>query len=280
MPSERPTLSIEQMKQFKAYDHEEVQQYLTEQCASYVYLDDLLQFVAINKLCGDQLLSLTHEQAKDMGLTAGGPRLKLLQSVPILKTGFKCENLVDPTLYFEIGQDFFSLPGNKTLRLKKVFDDKLEHLRVSPLLSDVLKSVSADIEYVNLEQNFLVNIQPVADFTPGMPKVKLINLRFNRIDESEENWQAVAQMATSLSDRKGAVIIYGNPIASYLSRDDFVALYRDNPEVFLRIIWIPENWIAGGEWRQCLDGLHNMQRSVLRAHQEFYQQFNGKYDRK
>ncbi|KAI3633459.1 hypothetical protein MIR68_008406 [Amoeboaphelidium protococcarum] len=278
MPSERPTLSIEQMKQFKAYDHEEVQQYLTEQCASYVYLDDLLQFVAINKLCGDQLLSLSHEQAKDMGLIAGGPRLKLLQSIPTLKTDFGNENMADSSEYHEIDQDFFNLSQVKALRLEKVFDDKLEHLRVSPLLSDALKSVSTNVEYVNLEQNFLVNIQSVAEFIPGMPNVKLINLRFNRIDESEENWQDVAQIATLLSDRKGALIIYGNPIASYLSRDDFVALYRDNPEVFLRIIWIPENWIAGGEWRQCLDGLHNMQRSVMHAHQEFYKHFNDKYD--
>ncbi|KAI3635905.1 hypothetical protein MIR68_006543 [Amoeboaphelidium protococcarum] len=77
----------------------------------------------------------------------------------------------------------------------KVFDDKLSCLRVSPLLSDALNSVSADVEYVNLEQNFLVYIQPVAEFTPGTPKVKLINLRFNRIDESEQNWEAIVYIA-------------------------------------------------------------------------------------
>lgn len=104
-----------------------------------------------------------------------------------------------------------------------------------------------------------------------MPKsVRFVDLTSNRLGLDQVS--ALVELLKTVAERRGAVVVWGNHIASSDAQPFFEELATTDPALFLRLIWIPETWIDGRRWSGMLGKCEAaMVDKVHQAHATYYQ---------
>jgi hypothetical protein len=89
------------------------------------------------------------------------------------------------------------------------------------------------------------------------PRVSLIDLHINRIEATAEQFAYVKVLTGLMAARKGALVVWGNPIASTDAlkwMSDFAqhASAHDESHPFFHLVWILEKWITDKKWLNVL----------------------------
>ena len=129
------------------------------------------------------------------------------------------------------------------------------------------ESISREaITGIDLSENnlFEEDLPLVVDFLKQFPHCRMLNLSGNRIYKNHD------ELIARLLERKIIVVLTGNPIATVDRKDFFRALEQDRPHLLEFLIWIPEQWLAVGNWK-VLIGTEEAQALVVKAHQDYYQ---------
>ena len=171
-------------------------------------------------------------------------------------------------------QDVFSRAGrmqfarcsllNKQLGVT-VVDDEFETL--GRPLTAVLQELAADAPPgapldVRLEYQYFSKLDP---FFHLEDRWRLVSLARNQIFGTEANEMALTKLLHIIDKNNGALVLYGNPIASVSGAPWIGRLLHAHPRLFLRLLWVEPRQLSTFGWSAML-GISAAEADKLRIH--------------
>ena len=130
----------------------------------------------------------------------------------------------------------------------KIVDDQFSFMRI-PTLTQFISSLTPSSDAVMLNKHQLSDIPTaVNDMLSKLPELKYVDLSYNFISATESNQSAVVNLLEQLNEKQGALMIYCNPICSVESAAWIRSLADTRPDLYHRMIWVPESWLGGEHW--------------------------------
>jgi hypothetical protein len=127
---------------------------------------------------------------------------------------------------------------------------------------------------------YLGDLLPLVTAVRKFTNVVKVDVSMNRIEASAAQFQLLKQLAQELASRGGALVIYGNPIASSDASASWSAFAvegatRADPRArhpFFSVIWIMRQWLDAKTWLLLLDNdARKAGDKVYAAHKAFFQ---------
>lgn len=116
----------------------------------------------------------------------------------------------------------------------------------------------------------------IADFVKLFPACEVVDLSFNRFYGKDSSGLVSKDVDEALVkilslETVKFVCVIGNPMASVDRRDLFDRLQRSNVDLFLKLIWVPSEWLKSGNWASMVGPDANLQEKIRAAHRAFFE---------
>jgi len=143
----------------------------------------------------------------------------------------------------------------------KTVDDRFAAINPSTL-SVVLAALENDGPFdLDLSGNNLMDLTPLLEFSGAL---RYLNLTNNRLFPGRDTEEDLMKLLAKVAENDGALIVYDNPVAS-CSAKFLEPLVSISPELFLRFLWVPRQWLDGAGWQSLLS-LSLPELEVLKQH--------------
>lgn len=117
---------------------------------------------------------------------------------------------------------------------------------------------------------YIGDLKPLVECLDEFENVCLIDLHINRIEATDAQFGYLKSLVQVMAARKGACIVFGNPIASFDANEFLAQFASEAPSNFCHLIWIPESWVAGKAWLGVLGQASKLAPMVILAHRLVY----------